>query len=41
MYFSIYDVFYSQNSHQHFAADIPAFLMVMLLYKNTKMQMCL
>jgi hypothetical protein len=29
MHFGIYDVFYSQNSHQHVSAGIPAFVRVM------------
>ena len=41
MHFVIYDVFYSQNSHQHVSADILAILRVMLLYKDTKIQMWL
>jgi len=35
MYFSIYDAFYSRNP-QRVSADIPAILMVILLYQNTK-----
>ena len=34
MHFSIYDGFYTQNSHQHVSAGIPAILRVILLYKN-------
>jgi hypothetical protein len=37
MHFSIYDLFYSQNSHQHVSAGIKAILRVMPLlqeYKN-------
>jgi len=41
MHFSVYDVFYSQNSHQHVSAGIPAILWVILLYMNTKIQMWL
>jgi hypothetical protein len=41
MYFSIYNVIYSQNSHQQVSAVIPAILRVTLLYKNTKIQMLL
>jgi hypothetical protein len=37
MQFSIYDGFYTQNSHQHVSAEIPAILEVILLYKNTKL----
>jgi hypothetical protein len=40
-HFSIYDAFYSQNPQQHVSAGIPAILMVILLYKNTKIQMWL
>jgi len=36
MHFGIYDVFYSQNSHQNISAGIPAILRVTLLYKNAK-----
>jgi len=35
MLFSIYDVFYSQNSHQHVSACIPAILKVKPLHNNT------
>jgi hypothetical protein len=38
MQFSIYDVFYSQNSQQHVSAGIPAILRAILLYKNAKLQ---
>jgi len=31
IHFNIYDVFYSQCSHQHVAAGIPAIFRVMLL----------
>jgi len=31
MHFSIYDVFYSQNSHQHVSASISAILRAMLV----------
>jgi hypothetical protein len=41
MRFVVYDVLYSQNSHQLVSADILAILSVMLVYKNTKMQMWL
>jgi hypothetical protein len=41
MHFSTYDVFYSQNSHQHVSAGIPVILGVTLLYKNAKIQMWL
>ena len=41
MQFSIYDVFYSQNTHQYVSADIPAIYRVMLLYKNTKIEIWL
>ena len=37
MQFSIYEAFYTQNSHQHVSAEIPAILEVILLYKNTKL----
>jgi len=40
MQFNIYDEFYSQNSHQHVSAGIPAILRVMLLYKNAKILAC-
>jgi Fe2+ or Zn2+ uptake regulation protein len=36
MHFSIHDVFYSQNSHQHVSAGIPAIRGVIFLYNNTK-----
>jgi len=36
MHFSIYDGFYTQNSHQRVSAGIPAILSVILLYKDTK-----
>jgi len=37
MHFSIYDVFYPQNSHQHVSVSIPVILRVTLIqeYKNT------
>jgi len=38
MQFSIYDAFYSQLSHQHVSAGIPAIVRVTLLYKNRKLQ---
>jgi len=37
LYFKVYDVFYSQYSHQHVSASIPAIFRVMFLlqeYKN-------
>jgi hypothetical protein len=37
MQFSIYDEFYTQNSHQHVSAEIPAILEVILSYKNKKL----
>ena len=42
MYFSDYDVFYSQVSHQHVSAGIPAFFRVILLqeYKRTNAVIC-
>jgi len=36
MLFNIYDVFYSQCSHQHVSAGIPAIFMVMLLLQEYK-----
>jgi len=39
MHFSVYELFYSHSSLQHHSAGIPATLRVMLLYKNTKIQM--
>jgi len=38
VHFGIYDVLYSQNSHQHVSAGIPAIFRVILLYKNAKIQ---
>jgi len=38
---NVYGVFYSQNSHQHVSAGIPAIFKVMFLYKNTKLQIWL
>ena len=39
MSFNIYDIFYSQNSHQRVSADIPAILSVIFLHKNIEIQM--
>ena len=36
MYFNIYDVFYSQYSHQHVSAAIAVIFRVMLLLIGTK-----
>ena len=36
MHFSIYDVFYSKNSHQHVSAIISAIFRPVLVYKNAK-----
>jgi hypothetical protein len=41
MWFGIYDALYSLNSHQLVSAGIPAFFRVMLLQKDTKLQMWL
>ena len=38
MLLGIYDVFYSQCSHQHVSVGILAILKLLLLYKNTKIQ---
>jgi len=43
MHFNISDVFYSQCSHQHVSAGIPAIFKVMLLfheYKRTNVVSC-
>jgi hypothetical protein len=42
MYFNVYDVFYSLNSHQHVSAGIPAIFKVMVLqdYKRTNFVNC-
>ena len=37
----MYDVFYSQNSHQHVSPGILVNFRVMVLYKNTKIQVWL
>ena len=36
MFFNIYEVFYSQYSHQHVSAAITAFFRVMLLLQEHK-----
>jgi hypothetical protein len=36
MHFNIYDVYYSQNSHQHVSTGIPAILRVMFLMQEHK-----
>jgi hypothetical protein len=42
MHFNVYDVFYSQCSHQHVSADIAAIFKVILLqaYKGTDVVSC-
>ena len=40
MHFSINDVFYSQCSHLHVSAGIPAIFRVRCYCKNTNVQMC-
>jgi len=43
IHFNIYDVFYSQSSHQHVSAGIPGIFRVMLLlqeYKCTNLVIC-
>ena len=43
MHFNIYDVFYSQSSHQHVSAGIPSIFRGMLLlqeYKRTNVVQC-
>jgi len=42
VYFNVYDVFYSQVSHQHVSAGIPAIFRVILLqeYKSTNAVIC-
>jgi len=42
VYFNVYDVFYSQVSHQHVLAGIPAIVRVILLqeYKRTTAAIC-
>jgi hypothetical protein len=34
MHFGIYDVFHSQNSHQHVSVGIPAFFMAIFLVQQ-------
>jgi hypothetical protein len=38
MHFNVYDVFCSLNFHQHVSAAFGAIFRVMLLLKNTKVQ---
>jgi len=42
IYFNVYDIFYSQRSHQHVSAGIPAIFRVILLqeYKRTNLVNC-